>query len=56
MELTTFGGNKKFITVLSDGKFHQDVPEGTMNSVIREYEDSEGEKKQKRELVFKKMV
>jgi hypothetical protein len=53
MELRT-NSNKgiKFVTVLSDGKFHQSVEEGTPGSVIREYEDSKGVKGSKVELVF----
>lgn len=45
-------GGKKFITVLADGKFHQTVPEGTEGAVVREYEDKEGVKQSKTELVF----
>lgn len=53
MELTKReGGDKKFITVLADGKFHQTVPEGTEGAVVREYEDKDDVKKTKTELVF----
>lgn len=43
---------KKFITILADGKFHQTVPEGTPGEVKREYEDKEGVKHTKNELIF----
>lgn len=46
------GGNKKYLSVLSDGKFHQTVQEGTPNSIKREYEDKDGGKHTKIELVF----
>lgn len=54
MELKKVENNddKKFIVVLADGKFHQTVPEGTEGAVIREYEDKDGNKKSKTELVF----
>ena len=52
MELKSKFGNKKFISVLSDGKFHQTVPEGTPGSIKREYEDKQGGKHSKIELVF----
>lgn len=45
------GGDKLFITILSDGKFHQTVPEGTGGAVVRKYEDKEGVEKEKIELV-----
>lgn len=51
-ELKSRFGNKKFISVLADGKFHQTVPEGTPNSIKREYEDKQGGKHSKIELVF----
>jgi hypothetical protein len=44
-------GGKTFLTILADGKFHQEVPEGTEGAVIREYEDSKGNKGAKCELV-----
>ena len=46
------GSTKKFVTVLADGKFHQSVDEGTQGAVIREYEDSKGNKGKKTEFVF----
>jgi len=52
MELKSKFGNRTFISVLSDGKFHQTVPEGTVNSVKREYEDKQGGKHSKIELVY----
>ena len=45
-------GDKVFVTVLADGKFHQAVPEGTEGAVVRTYEDKNGEEKTKTELVF----
>lgn len=42
---------KTFLSILADGKFHQEVPEGTEGAVIREYEDSKGNKGSKTELV-----
>lgn len=44
--------DKKFITVLADGKFHQTVAEGTNGAVVRTYEDSKGVEQSKNELVF----
>jgi len=52
MELKSKFGNKKFISVLADGKFHQTVTEGTPGSIKREYEDKQGGKHSKIELVF----
>lgn len=43
--------DKKFITILADGKFHQTVPEGTEGAIVRKYEDKEGLEKEKIELV-----
>ena len=40
-----------FFNVLSDGKFHTTVPEGTEGAVKREYETSDGKKGVKNELV-----
>lgn len=41
-----------FATVLADGKFHVNVPEGTEGAVKREYETSDGKKGSKTELVY----
>jgi hypothetical protein len=48
--------DKKFITVLADGKFHQTVAEGTEGAVVRVFEDSEGVEQSKTELVFDEVV
>ena len=40
-----------FWTILSDGKLHHSVPEGTTNAVRRDYETSSGEKGVKFELL-----
>jgi hypothetical protein len=48
--------DKKYISILSDGKFHQTVEDGTPGSIVREYEDKEGNMKQKVELVFDDVV
>lgn len=48
----TTNESKKFLSVLSDGKFHQTVSEGTNGAVVRNYEDKEGNKKTKHELIF----
>lgn len=40
-----------YYSVLSDGKFHTSVPEGTDGAVRREYETSDGKKGVKHELV-----
>lgn len=45
-------GIRQYLTILSDGKFHKSVPEGTEGAVIREYEDKAGVKQTKTELVF----
>ena len=52
MELKSKFGSRTFISVLADGKFHQTVPEGTVNSIKREYEDKQGGKHSKIELVY----
>ena len=52
MQLNKFEGSKKYVTVLADGKFHQNVPEGTEGAVIRTYEDKDGVEQKKTELVF----
>ena len=44
--------NKTFASILSDGKFHVTVPEGTEGAILREYESSEGEKGEKYELLY----
>jgi len=43
---------KDYYNVLSDGKFHLTVPNGTEGAVVREYETSTGEKGSKTEKVF----
>lgn len=43
--------DKTFLTILADGKFHEQVSEGTQGAVAREYEDENDEKKIKYELV-----
>ncbi len=46
-----------FVSILSsDATFRLVVPEGTPDSVKREYEDSKGNKGVKNELVFNKMI
>lgn len=52
MQLEKREESKKFVTILADGKFHQQVPEGTEGAVVREYEDKEGFPQTKTELVF----
>ena len=52
MELTNTSQSKKFVTVLSDGKFHLSVENGTEGAIVREYEDSKGNKGTKTEFVF----
>lgn len=52
MELKNRENNKKFLVVLADGKFHQQVADGTEGAVVRTYEDSDGIEKSKTELVF----
>jgi len=41
-----------YLNVLADGKFHQEVPEGTEGAVLREYETSDGTKGSKLEKLF----
>ena len=43
--------DKTFLTILADGKFHQQVEEGTVGAIVREYEDENDEKKVKFELI-----
>lgn len=45
-------GDKAFVKILADGKFHQSVPEGTEGAVVRTFEDSDGVEQTKTELVF----
>lgn len=52
MELKKNENNKKYISVLADGKFHESVLEGTEGAVVRTYEDKDGVKQSKIELVF----
>jgi hypothetical protein len=52
MELEPVISGKKYLTVLSDGKFHQSVPDGIPNSIVREYADRQGTKHSKTELVY----
>lgn len=53
--LTPDKTNERFITILSDGKFHEKVDEGTEGAILREYETSSGEKGEKWELIYKKV-
>ncbi len=46
------GGDKKYLTVLADGKFHQTVPEGTEGAIVRTYKDKNDVDQSKIELVF----
>lgn len=52
MELKSKSDDKKFLTVLSDGAFHQTVNEGTEGAVLRTYKDKEDVEHKKYELVF----
>lgn len=52
MALKNNSSEQKFISILSDGKFHLTVPEGTEGAVKREYETSDGTKGVKHELVY----
>lgn len=56
MQTVTNENNKKFLTVLADGKFHQSVPEGTEGAIVRTYEDKDGVEKTKTELVFDEVI
>lgn len=42
----------KFVTVLADGQFHLEVPEGTEGAKVREYETSDKKVGKKIELTF----
>lgn len=44
--------DKLYVSVLSDGKLHMTVPEGTVGAVKREYETSDGKSGYKWEQVF----
>jgi hypothetical protein len=48
--------NKTYATILSDGKIHITVPEGTEGSVVRTYETSDGTKGSKTEMVYTNIV
>lgn len=52
MKTETHEGGKKYVSVLSDGKFHQSVPDGTEGAITRTYEDRDGVEQSKTELVF----
>lgn len=45
----------RYISVLSDGKFHESSAKGVDGAVLREYETSDGEKKSKWEIVYDKI-
>jgi len=45
----------RFISVISDGKFHEKVTEDTEGAVLREYELRDGTKGSKWELVYQKV-
>lgn len=45
----------RYITILSDGRFHETVPEGTEGAIKREYETSDGKKGTKFEVVYEKL-
>lgn len=45
-------GDKKFVVILADGKFHQTVDEGTEGAVVRTYTDKNEVEQSKTELVF----
>lgn len=57
MTQINYSKNKsQFFNVLSDGKFHTAVPEGTEGSVKREYETSDGKKGVKNELIAESII
>jgi len=63
MQLTNSktSSDKIFLSILSDGKFHKEVPEDYVAKegeevAVREYEDSNGVKKTKNELLMKDIV
>lgn len=47
---------KRYISILADGKFHESVSMGTEDSIIREYETSDGKKGSKNELVYSRIT
>jgi hypothetical protein len=47
--------NDRFISILADGKFHENVREGTDGASLRQYETSKGEKGEKWELTYQKI-
>ena len=53
MQIENKGNNtdKTFLTILADGKFHQEVEVGTEGAITRTYEDKEGVEQSKTELV-----
>ncbi len=44
--------DREFYTVLSDGKFHRTVAQGTEGAVERKYEDKDGVEQVKHELIY----
>ena len=53
MATYTKSEKRRFITILSDGRFHESVPIGTEGATIREYETSDGKKGQKNEIMHR---
>lgn len=56
MALNNTREEKIYATVLSDGKIHVSVPEGTEGSVVREYETSDGKSGSKTEMIYTELV
>ena len=46
---------KSYIGILADGKFHEEVPVGTEDAVLREFETSDGKTGSKWELIYTKI-
>jgi len=56
MALTNKSDDRKFISILADGKMHMTVPEGTPGAVVRTYETSDGKTGQKTEMTYTELI
>jgi hypothetical protein len=54
--LKTSGEDKTYASILSDGRIHITVPEGTEGAVIRKYKTSDGLEGQKTEKVYTEVI
>lgn len=48
--------SKNFVSILADGLFHKNVPEGTEGARVRKYKTSDGVEGEKTELVYSEII